>query len=87
MIANGGNNEGLFRGAFMQSGSSLPVGGMELGQKDYDKLVANAGCNGTHDTLDCLRKAPYDKIKQAIDLSGDVFSRRVRTYCVQPGLN
>jgi acetylcholinesterase len=26
MLANGGNNEGLFRGAIMQSGGPIPVG-------------------------------------------------------------
>jgi hypothetical protein len=26
MIANDGNNEGLFRGAFMQSGAQPPIG-------------------------------------------------------------
>ena len=26
MLVNGGNNEGLFRAAFMESGSPLPVG-------------------------------------------------------------
>ena len=26
MLVNGGNTEGLFRGAFMESGSPLPLG-------------------------------------------------------------
>jgi len=31
MITNGGNNEGLFRAGFMQSGSPLPVGNITKG--------------------------------------------------------
>ncbi len=33
MLINGGDTEGLFRGAFMQSGSPIPVGDIEHGQK------------------------------------------------------
>ena len=33
MLVNGGNTEGLFRAGFMQSGATIPVGGMENGQK------------------------------------------------------
>ncbi len=33
MVANDGNNEGLFRAAFMQSGSPIPVGDITNGQK------------------------------------------------------
>lgn len=32
MVANNGNHEGLFRGAFMQSGSPIPVGDITNGQ-------------------------------------------------------
>ncbi|KAF7357370.1 Carboxylic ester hydrolase [Mycena sanguinolenta] len=33
MVANNGDNEGLFRAAFMESGSPIPVGPIENGQK------------------------------------------------------
>jgi hypothetical protein len=33
MLANGGDNEGLFRSAFMRSGAPIPVGSVENGQK------------------------------------------------------
>ncbi|KAH9907098.1 carotenoid ester lipase precursor [Epithele typhae] len=42
MITNGGDTEGLFRGAFMQSGSPIPVGDIEHGQGDYDAIAVDA---------------------------------------------
>jgi hypothetical protein len=30
MVANNGDNEGLFRGAFMESGSPIPVGPVRI---------------------------------------------------------
>ncbi|KAJ8521685.1 hypothetical protein ONZ45_g1652 [Pleurotus djamor] len=40
MVANNGNNEGLFRGAFMQSGSPIPVGDITHGQPYYDAILS-----------------------------------------------
>ena len=77
MLSNGGNTEGLFRGAFMQSGSPIPVGDITNGQDSYDKLVHDAGCAAASDTLDCLRKLPYDKLKGAMDQSASIFSYQV----------
>ncbi|KAJ7171378.1 carotenoid ester lipase precursor [Mycena filopes] len=69
MLANGGDAEGLFRGAYMQSGSPVPVGPIEGGQWDYDTLVSRAGCAAAADTLACLRTVPYEKLKAAQDAS------------------
>ncbi|KAI0787376.1 carotenoid ester lipase precursor [Fomes fomentarius] len=74
MIANGGNTEGLFRGAFMQSGSPIPTGDLSNGQADYDKLVSQTGCSGAADTLQCLREVPFDNLKQAVDNSPGIFA-------------
>ncbi|KXN87213.1 Lipase 1 [Leucoagaricus sp. SymC.cos] len=73
MLANNGNTEGLFRAAFMQSGSPLPVGDITNGQELYDTIVAETGCSGSADTLDCLRNLPYDTLKAAIDKSPGIF--------------
>ena len=62
MIANGGDPEGLFRGAIMHSGSPLPTGGDEKQQEYYDAIVKAVGCTGTQDTLQCLREAPADAL-------------------------
>ena len=77
MVANGGNNEGLFRGAFMQSGSVIPRGDTTLGQQDYDDLVQAAGCAGAEDTLECLRQVPFPALKEAVNGCPDYFSYRV----------
>lgn len=96
MLANGGNTEGLFRGAFLQSGSPIPVGDITNGQKckplssitrmslnnfvDYDAIVDKTGCKGSADTLQCLREVSYAKLKAAVDLSPGLFSYQVRLH-------
>ncbi|KAF8272602.1 Alpha/Beta hydrolase protein [Lactarius quietus] len=76
MLANGGDIEGLFRAAFMQSGSPTPVaaGDITAGQPYYDFLVENTGCSGSLDTLACLRAAPYFKLKAAMEITPSLFS-------------
>jgi carboxylesterase type B len=67
MVANDGDNEGLFRAAFMESGSPIPVGPVENGQKYYDAIVEQTGCSTASDTLECLRTVPYATLKAAQD--------------------
>ncbi|KAJ7166299.1 carotenoid ester lipase precursor [Mycena crocata] len=74
MLANNGNNEGLFRAGFMESGSPIPVGPLENGQKYYDAIVQQTGCSGSADTLACLRTVPYAKLKAAQDASPFIFA-------------
>ena len=78
MLANNGNQEGLFRGAVMQSGGPIPVGDIEHGQPYYDFMVKETGCTDQPDTLDCLRKVPYDTFKRAMDASPNIFAYQVR---------
>ncbi|OCH85829.1 carotenoid ester lipase precursor, partial [Obba rivulosa] len=66
MLTNGGNTEGLFRAAFMESGSALPFGSVVEEQTLYDALVAAVGCAPTDDTLECLREVPYAQLQTAI---------------------
>lgn len=77
MLTNDGNSEGLFRAAFMQSGSPIPVGDITRGQKYYDALVEQTNCSGSNDTLQCLREAPYDLLKAAVDKSPSIFTYQV----------
>ncbi|KAK0460004.1 carotenoid ester lipase precursor [Desarmillaria tabescens] len=72
MIAYDGDTQGLFRAAFMQSGSPIPVGALEGGQKYYDDLVVQTGCSGSDDTLACLRTVSYKTLKAAIDNSPSI---------------
>ena len=77
MVTNGGNTEGLFRGAFMQSGSPIPIGDITNGQGYYDFLVAQTGCSGSSDTLQCLREVPYDTLMGAIIQTPNFMSYQV----------
>ncbi|TCD61801.1 hypothetical protein EIP91_007887 [Steccherinum ochraceum] len=74
MMTNNGDHEGLFRAAFMESGSTWPVGDMEGGQRWYDDLVANTECADEEDTVECLRDVPLDKLRAAMDRAPAFFS-------------
>lgn len=65
MVTNGGNNEGLFRGAIMNAGSPVPTGDITEQQPYYDQIVEHAGCSNATDTLDCLRKVPSQTLLAA----------------------
>ncbi|KAL0959303.1 hypothetical protein HGRIS_014567 [Hohenbuehelia grisea] len=67
MLAFDGNTEGLFRAAFMESGGPWPAGDITHGQKYYDQVVGQTGCQGTADTLACLRTVPFSVLKAAAD--------------------
>ncbi|KAF8645416.1 hypothetical protein AX16_007831 [Volvariella volvacea WC 439] len=84
MVANNGNTEGLFRAGFMQSGAQTPVGEGTNGQKYYDALVADSGCSGAADTLQCLRTVPYDVLKAAVNKSPGLFSYQSLNLAWQP---
>lgn len=77
MLTNGGDTQGLFRAAVMASGSPIPVGDISNGQIYYDELVRLTGCTGSSDTLECLRRVPYDRLKQAVDMSPGIMSPQV----------
>jgi acetylcholinesterase len=77
MVTNGGNDEGLFRAAFMESGSPIPVSSITHGQQYYDSIVSLTGCSGASDTLACLRTVPYDALKAAIGTVRGSFSYHV----------
>lgn len=83
MVTNDGNSEGLFRGAFMQSGSPIPVGDITHGQKYYDALVNGTGCSYAADTLQCLREVPFETLMEAINQSPNIFTSQVSTALPQ----
>jgi acetylcholinesterase len=83
MLTNGGSTDGLFRGAFMQSGSPIPVGDITLGQKYYDGILAETNCSRAADSLACLRLVPYLTLKAAIkSVTPGIFSYQVTEFCV-----
>ncbi|RPD60515.1 carotenoid ester lipase [Lentinus tigrinus ALCF2SS1-7] len=69
MQANGGDTEGLFRAAFMESGALIPTGTVDnpYEQSNYDQIVGETGCSNATDTLGCLRTVPADVLKAAMD--------------------
>ncbi|KAJ7755296.1 carotenoid ester lipase precursor [Mycena maculata] len=73
-FATGGNTEGLFWAAFMQSSASVPIGSINNGQKYYDTIVEQTGCSGAADTLACLRTVPYPTLKAAQNTLPGLFS-------------
>lgn len=77
MLLNGGDTEGLFHGAFMESGSPLPVANLTRGQVHYDAIVAQTNCTGSADTLACLRGVPYATLKAAADAAPGLLSSDV----------
>lgn len=82
MVTNGGDTEGLFRAAFMQSGSPFPVGDITHGQHYYDYMVDHTGCLGASDTLQCLREVPYAQLKAAMDSTPAVFNYEVGFFTI-----
>ncbi|KAG8872196.1 hypothetical protein FRB97_007889 [Tulasnella sp. 331] len=76
MVANGGDTEGLFRGAFMQSGAAVPLNMIEEEsvQDTYDSVVSAVGCHTAQDTLQCLRRAPYSALQKFLLASPGIFS-------------
>ena len=78
MVANGGNTEGLFHGAFMESGAVSAKGDITLGQRFYDDLVRDAGCAGAEDTLECLRQVPFATLQEAVSKSPGIVTYQVR---------
>lgn len=73
LLTNGGNSGGLYRGAFLESGSPYPVGNATAAQPSYDNLVADTGCAGAPDTLKCLANLPLANLTAAVNRSPNFF--------------
>lgn len=72
LTAYGGRDDGLFRGAIMESGGSIPASPSNYTgyQKLYDTLVSNVGCSDTVDSLQCLREVPFEKLNSVLNGTG-----------------
>lgn len=70
------NGKPLFRGAIMDSGSVIPANPVDCdkGQEVYDTVVKAAGCDGSSDTLTCLRELPYETFLNAANSVPGIFS-------------
>ncbi|KAL2866880.1 putative triacylglycerol lipase (LipA) [Aspergillus lucknowensis] len=64
LVANNGDHENLFRAAIMESGNAVgpPWNGTDWHQPMYDRIVNEAGCSNSSDTLQCLREVQFDSL-------------------------
>ncbi|KAL4079093.1 sterol esterase [Scleroderma citrinum] len=71
MVAFDGQLNGLFQGAVTQSGFAHPMEQANESQPIYNQLLEYTNCtnptNG-NSTLDCLRAAPYQSLKNAVNM-------------------
>nr|VWO96868.1 Carboxylic ester hydrolase (EC [Ganoderma boninense] len=76
MLVNGGDTEGLFRAAFMESGAPTPEGFVDNAflQATFDQFVIDAGCGGSADPVACLRTVSVDAFTQAANKAPTLFS-------------
>ena len=79
MFANGGRTDGLFRAAFMESGSASPTGFVDnpFLQATFDEVVEGAGCADATDAIECLRTVPASVLKAAMDRTPSFVSFQV----------
>ncbi|CAG9981335.1 unnamed protein product [Clonostachys byssicola] len=80
LLAHGGRDDGLFRGAVMQSGAPVwpePNGPIFADDWEpyYQHIVSQTGCANTTDTLSCLRDVPAGKLTKAFEAPLEGFSR------------
>lgn len=81
-IINNGDNtyngKPLFRGAIMDSGTTVPANDVTTpkAQNVYDSVVRNAGCGDATDTLACLRQVDYQTFLNAATAVPGIFSYR-----------
>ncbi|KAM5544406.1 hypothetical protein V8D89_002066 [Ganoderma adspersum] len=73
LVANGGDNEGLFRAAVLSCGSLLPTGDISGQQLTFDSTVAYVGCADAMDKLECLRGVPADNLNAAATPVPNIF--------------
>jgi cholinesterase len=72
LTAYDGRDDGLFRGAIMQSGGSIGVfpPSYTVYQDSYDGLVSQVKCSDAKDTLQCLREVPFETLNAALNGTG-----------------
>src|SRR5579859_3130434 len=68
MAAYGGRNDGLFRGAIIESGVALNLlesGTSATANNNFETAVNSAGCSSASDKLGCLRSLSYTSLYEA----------------------
>ena len=79
MVTNGGNPEGLFRAAWMDSGSLPPSENSSALQPTFDSFAADVGCASAKNVLACLRDTPLEAFIGAMNKTESFLSFKVAT--------
>lgn len=66
LVLNDGDPEGLFSGAIMASGAIMKLKDYHQGQEVFDFIAGHVGCGAVSDKVDCLRKANYKDLYNAV---------------------
>lgn len=73
MMAYGGRDDGLFRGAILQSGGAFPLTGPNTTafQSTFDSLITNTSCISNANSsaslkLDCIRALPLETFRASV---------------------
>lgn len=58
-----------------QSGAAIPTSDIDAKapQQEYNLLVSEVGCGSSNDTLQCLREAPYEKLRAFMVTTAGIF--------------
>jgi triacylglycerol lipase len=67
LIAYGGRDDKLFRGAIMQSGGPLALLPLSPNQIAFNNLTQATGCSGVSDKLQCLRALPFNQLNDVLN--------------------
>lgn len=82
LVAEDGTAEKLFHGIFMviiplfvilflnyfqESGATFSIPSVASGEEVFQNVARASGCADEVDTLDCLRKVPYEKLLSSIN--------------------
>lgn len=71
----------------MEAGSPYSNPSVVDGQSDYDGLVAANNCTAASDTLECLRRVPFDSFMATVDKTADFFSERSLAIIWRPRID
>ncbi|KAJ7342923.1 Alpha/Beta hydrolase protein [Mycena albidolilacea] len=84
LLSNNQNSNALFRGVFMESGSSIGSPSPAVIRSHYDALVAANNCCASKETLSCLRRVPFDSFVATVNRTTDIFSYQSSALVWQP---
>lgn len=70
LIAFGGRDDKLFRGAIMESGGPIALLPLSPNQGAFNNLTQATGCSSASDKLQCLRQLPFTQLNQVLNNTG-----------------